>query len=119
MKYSNDEQKLMFLSGGIQQKIVLARAIAGDAKILILLEPTRGIDVGAKSEIYHLLNELASSGMAIIVISSELPELISISDRVLVVSYGQITGELCNEDINENTIMLCATGTKKILGEVV
>lgn len=119
MKYANEEQKLMFLSGGNQQKIVLARAIAADAKILILLEPTRGIDVGAKSEIYHLLNELANTGMAIIVISSELPELISISDRVLVVSYGQITGELCNEDINENTIMLCATGTKKILGEVV
>lgn len=119
MKYSNESQRLMYLSGGNQQKIVLARALAGETKILILLEPTRGIDVGTKSEIYTLLGELAKTGIAIVVISSELPELISICKRVLVIWQGKITGELMEADINENNIMQCATGNKKILSEVV
>lgn len=119
MKYSNENQRLMYLSGGNQQKIVLARALAGETKILILLEPTRGIDVGAKAEIYNLLGELAKTGIAIIVISSEIPELISICKRILVVWQGKITGELSEEDINENNIMQCATGSKKILREVI
>lgn len=119
MKYSNENQRLMYLSGGNQQKIVLARALAGETKILILLEPTRGIDVGTKSEIYTLLGELAKTGIAIIIISSELPELISICKRILVIWQGKITGELTEEDINENNIMQCATGCKKILSEVV
>ena len=94
MKYSNENQKMIHLSGGNQQKIVLARALAGETKILILIEPTRGIDVGAKAEIYTLLGELTRTGIAIILISSELPELISISTRILVIWQGKITGEL-------------------------
>jgi ABC-type sugar transport system ATPase subunit len=119
MKYSNENQKMIHLSGGNQQKIVLARALAGGTKILILIEPTRGIDVGAKSEIYTLLGELTKTGMAIILISSELPELISISKRILVIWQGKITGELTGTEIDENNIMLCATGSKKILSEVI
>lgn len=119
MRYANENQKMIDLSGGNQQKIVLARALAAETKILILIEPTRGIDVGAKSEIYTLLGELTKTGMAIILISSELPELISISKRILVIWQGKITGELTGTDIDENNIMLCATGSKKILSEVV
>lgn len=118
LKYAGETQRIMYLSGGNQQKVVLARALAGECKVLVLLEPTRGIDVGAKSEIYNLLGELAKSGIAIIVISSELPELISICHRILVVWQGKLTGNLTKKDINEQNIMQCATGTKKIFGEV-
>jgi ABC-type sugar transport system ATPase subunit len=118
LKYAGESQRIMYLSGGNQQKVVLARALAADCKVLVLLEPTRGIDVGAKSEIYNLLGELVNSGIAIIVISSELPELISICHRILVVWQGKITGNLTKKDINENNIMQCATGNKKIFGEV-
>jgi ABC-type sugar transport system ATPase subunit len=117
IRYSNDAQKIMYLSGGNQQKVVLSRALAGNCKILFLLEPTRGIDVGAKAEIYNLLNELAKSGKAIVMISSELPELISMCRRVLVVCQGRITGELSGKEIDENNIMQCATGNREIFGE--
>jgi len=118
LKYSDEHQQIMFLSGGNQQKIILGRALAGNCKVLLLLEPTRGIDVLAKSEIYTLLSELAQAGMAIVMISSELPELISISNRILVIWQGKITGELKGEDINEHNIMQCATGNKNIFSEV-
>lgn len=92
------------LSGGNQQKVVLAKWLLSKPKILILDEPTRGIDVGAKFEIYKMMGELAKQGMAIIMISSELPEVMGMSDRILCVSGGKITGEFKREDILEGKI---------------
>lgn len=97
IKYADKTQKMMFLSGGNQQKVILSRAIAGKCKVLLLLEPTRGIDVGAKAEIYTLLHKLAAQGVSIIVVSSELPEIISICNRTIVIWQGMITGELNKE----------------------
>ena len=110
MKYSSPDQELRSLSGGNQQKVLLARAIAGKTDVIILLEPTRGIDVNVKAEIYGLLQQLAKKGVGIIVSSSELPEIIAISDRVIVMHQGKITGNLTGDDINEIKIMNCATG---------
>ncbi|HAK45602.1 MAG TPA: D-xylose ABC transporter ATP-binding protein [Spirochaeta sp.] len=98
------------LSGGNQQKVVLAKWLAKDCKIIILDEPTRGIDVGAKAEIYNLMRKLADQGKVIIMISSELPEIIGVSDRILVMHSGKITGEFKAEEATEEKIMKCATG---------
>ena len=87
-------QRARNLSGGNQQKLVIARWLAADTEILLFDEPTRGIDVGAKSEIYRLINELARQGKAILMISSELPEVLRMSHRILVMCEGRITGEL-------------------------
>lgn len=97
------------LSGGNQQKVLLARWLEIHPRLLILDEPTRGVDVGAKSEIYRIINDLASQGVAILVISSELPEVIGICDRVVVMREGVITGECRGEDVNQETIMTLAT----------
>ena len=97
------------LSGGNQQKVLLARWLEIHPKVLLLDEPTRGVDVGAKSEIYRIINDLAASGVAIVVISSELPEIIGICDRVVVMREGVITGECSGEDINQERIMTLAT----------
>ncbi|MDR1136624.1 MAG: sugar ABC transporter ATP-binding protein [Clostridiales Family XIII bacterium] len=112
MKYADEMQRIMFLSGGNQQKFILARALASGCKVLIMLEPTRGIDVGAKAEIYSLLSGLAAKGMAILVISSELPEIMSVCYRSLVVFQGQITGNILRDEMDENLIMRCATGNE-------
>ncbi len=96
------------LSGGNQQKVVLARWLARQPKVLILDEPTRGIDVGAKSEIYALIRKLTQSGIGLIVISSEMPELIGLSDRILVVAGGRLTGEFEAADITEEVILRAA-----------
>ena len=112
MKYADEMQRIMFLSGGNQQKFILARALAGECKVLIMLEPTRGIDVGAKAEIYALLSDLVKKGMAILVVSSELPEIISICHRALVVFEGRITGNIARDEMDENLIMRCATGNE-------
>ncbi len=98
------------LSGGNQQKVVLAKWITISPQVLILDEPTRGVDVGAKREIYTLINELAEKGVAIIVVSSDLPELLGISDRIMVVHEGKITGELSREEATQEKIMTYATG---------
>lgn len=98
------------LSGGNQQKVVLAKWIATAPRVLILDEPTRGIDVGAKREIYQLMNELTERGMSIIMISSELPEVIGMSDNVAVVHEGNIAGILDKESLSEERIMTLATG---------
>ncbi len=82
------------LSGGNQQKLVLAKWLAGNPRVLILDEPTRGVDVGAKAQVHRLIRELAADGLATIMISSELPEILAISDRILVVRAGRIVGEL-------------------------
>jgi ABC-type sugar transport system ATPase subunit len=97
------------LSGGNQQKIVLSKCLLGDPKILFLDEPTRGIDVGAKAEIYQWIQDLARSGLAIVVVSSELPEILGVSDRVLVLCEGRITGEIQRSDASEEKIMRAAT----------
>ena len=97
------------LSGGNQQKVLLARWLEISPKVLLLDEPTRGVDVGAKSEIYHIINELAALGVAVVVISSELPEVIGICDRVVVMREGVITGECTGDDINQEKIMTLAT----------
>ncbi len=113
VRYASENQAVMYLSGGNQQKIVLARALAAECGILLLLEPTRGIDVGAKAEIYQLLGELSRKGIALVIVSSDLPELIAISTRILVVWQGRITGDLSGPDMEENTVMQCATGTRR------
>ena len=101
------------LSGGNQQKLVVAKILLGDPRILILDEPTRGIDVGTKREIYFLIHQLAQSGIAVIVISSELPEIIGLSHRVVVMRSGRITGILEGDDIDEHEIVQYATGLKQ------
>jgi len=96
------------LSGGNQQKVALAKLLAVQPKVIFLDEPTRGVDVGAKAEIHAILRGLADSGVGIIVISSELPELIGLCDRVLVVSEGRVAGELSGPDMTETNIMTLA-----------
>lgn len=108
------------LSGGNQQKVLLSRLLQTQPRVLILDEPTRGVDIGAKSEIYRIINELAKSGVAIIVISSELPEIIGVADRVLVMREGEIAGELgghTGKPINQEAIIELATGSRPALGE--
>ena len=97
------------LSGGNQQKVVLAKWLATDPKVLIFDEPTRGIDVGAKQEIYKLMNNLAESGLAIIMISSEMSELIGMSDRIMVMCDGRVTGFIGGDEANQENIMALAT----------
>jgi ABC-type sugar transport system ATPase subunit len=98
------------LSGGNQQKVVLAKSLAREPSILLLDEPTRGIDVGAKSEIYRLIDELAKEGKAILLISSELEEVLSMTDRVVVMREGRITGEFGRSEANQEVVMTAATG---------
>ncbi|MQV00289.1 sugar ABC transporter ATP-binding protein [Sinorhizobium meliloti] len=98
------------LSGGNQQKVAIAKQLAVDPKVILMDEPTRGIDVGAKSEIHRLLRELARAGIGILVISSELPELIGLCDRVLVVREGRIAGEVSGNEMTEEAIMRLASG---------
>ena len=97
------------LSGGNQQKVVLARWLALGPKVLIVDEPTRGIDIGAKVEVHDLLFELARSGIAVIAISSELPEVLAISDRIVTMREGRVTGEIKSEDANEEILMSMMT----------
>ena len=98
------------LSGGNQQKLLISRWVAIGPRILILDEPTRGVDVGAKSEIYRIMNQMARRGVAILMISSELPEVVGMSDRVYVMREGHIAGELTGNDITQEKIMTLATG---------
>ncbi len=106
-------QKVKNLSGGNQQKVVLAKWMNTDCHILIFDEPTRGIDVGAKYEIHKLMRDLANEGLGIIMISSELPEVLGVSDRVLTVYGGSITGELITDETSQEEIMYYATGGKQ------
>ena len=98
------------LSGGNQQKVVFSKWIYTDPKVLILDEPTRGVDIGAKKEIYSIINELASEGVAIIIVSSELPEVLGMSDRIMVVHEGKVTGCVVNDNTTQEEIMVLATG---------
>lgn len=98
-------QKVVKLSGGNQQKIVISKWMSISPKILILDEPTRGIDVGSKSEIHKLIGKMAKEGMAVIVISSEMPEIMGVSDRIITMAEGRITGEFTGDKINERNLM--------------
>lgn len=98
------------LSGGNQQKVIFAKWIYTNPKVLILDEPTRGVDIGAKKEIYNIINELVAKGVAIIMVSSELPEVLGMSDRVMVVREGEVRGILNKEEANQESIMTLATG---------
>ncbi|PNR89425.1 xylose ABC transporter ATP-binding protein [Petrotoga sp. 9T1HF07.CasAA.8.2] len=114
IKTSSPETNITTLSGGNQQKVLLGRNLIRTPKILIMDEPTKGIDVGAKQEIYSLMNDLASQGISIIMISSELPEIIGMSDRVIVMHEGKFMGELenINHNLTQEEVMYLATGTK-------
>ena len=107
-KVSTPEQIVKNLSGGNQQKVVIAKCLAVEPQVLILDEPTRGIDVGAKAEVHRIITELADKGVAVIVISSELPEILHLSDRVLVMHEGKLTGEFSKDEANEESIMKAA-----------
>jgi ribose transport system ATP-binding protein len=109
IKTPSIKQKVRNLSGGTQQKVVVGKWLTADTDILIFDEPTRGIDVGAKSEIYHLLNELSRQGKSIIMISSELPEILRMSHRIIVMCEGRLTGELSGAGATQEKIMTFAT----------
>ena len=113
VKTPSNHQAAKFLSGGNQQKVVLGKWLSMSPKILLLDEPTRGIDIGAKQEIYQLIESLASEKMAILFVSSELEEVIGIADRVYVMHEGQVTGELQRDELSEESIMRLATATKE------
>lgn len=111
VKAGSQEHAVSTLSGGNQQKVVLAKWLATDPKLLIVDEPTRGIDVGTKSEVHRLLSDLAGRGIAILMISSELPEVLGMADRVLVMREGRITGELSRAEANPESVMHAATAS--------
>ncbi len=108
VKTPSAEQKIMYLSGGNQQKAILGRWLSMPMKVLLLDEPTRGIDIGAKSEIYQIIHNLAASGIAVIVVSSDLMEVMGISDRLLVMSEGALTGELTRDQADEARLLQLA-----------
>lgn len=110
IKTPSSRQIVRFLSGGNQQKVVLGKWLAMKPKILLLDEPTRGIDIGAKQEIYALMEELAEQGVAILFVSSEMEEILGMSDRALVMHEGRITGELKRDELSEEAVMQLATG---------
>ncbi len=107
-KTPSHQQCIGNLSGGNQQKVLIGRWLASDPQILVLDEPTRGIDVGAKSEIYSIMNELVKKGVSIIMISSELPEIINMSDRVYVMAEGKIAGCIGHDELSQEAIMKLA-----------
>ena len=111
IKTPSSRQVVRYLSGGNQQKVVLGKWLAMEPKVLLLDEPTRGIDVGAKQEIYGLMEDLAGRGVAILFVSSELEEVMGMSDRALVMHEGRITGELSRDQLSEEAIMQLATGS--------
>ncbi len=110
IKTPSDRQVVRFLSGGNQQKVVLAKWLALRPKVLLLDEPTRGIDVGAKAEIYDLVHRLAGAGLAVLFVSSEMEEVLSLADRVLVMHEGRLTGELGRDCLTEEQVMRLAAG---------
>ena len=109
IRMASPEQAIVNLSGGNQQKVVLARWLALQPKVLIVDEPTRGIDIAAKAEVHHLLYELADAGIAVVAISSELPEVMTVSDRIITMREGRITGELTREEASEERLMRLMT----------
>lgn len=114
IRTSSPKQSAKSLSGGNQQKVVLAKWLGTEPEVLILDEPTRGVDIGAKKEIYQIINDLAQAGVAILMISSELPEIIGMADCVLVMHEGKITGQVSKEEMTQERIMHFATGGEQV-----
>ena len=110
VKAANMQTQMYTLSGGNQQKVILAKWMLREPKVLILDEPTRGIDVGAKHEIYKLINEMIKDNMSVILISSELTELLGMCDRIYVMRNGRIAGELSKDEISSENVMRLAAG---------
>ena len=105
IKTPSIEQLVSNLSGGNQQKVVLAKWLLTNSRVIIFDEPTRGIDVGVKFEIYQIMRDLAKQGISIIMISSDMPELLGVSDRILVMKEGKIVGELAGDEIQQENVM--------------
>ncbi len=116
IKTPSTEERVRNLSGGTQQKVVLSKWIFTQSRVLIFDEPTRGIDVGAKAEIYQLMLQLVGQGIAILMISSELPEVLRLCDRILVMHAGRIAGELAREEADQEKIMALAMGLHQKVG---
>jgi len=110
VRFSRPEQRISGLSGGNQQKIILGRALAENCRVLLLEEPTRGVDVGAKAEIYTLIDGLVAKGIAILLQTSELPELIRLADRCIVFVAGEARAELSGNEVTQEAVMEVATG---------
>lgn len=110
IKTEGSEQDVRFLSGGNQQKVVLSKWMYTKAEVIIFDEPTKGIDIGAKEDVYKLITELAKEGKFVIIVSSDMPELIAISDRVIIMKNRGMVGELSGPDINEETILSYSIG---------
>ena len=106
-------QQVQYLSGGNQQKVVLAKWLASQSRVLIFDKPTRGIDVGAKVEVYNLMNSLVENGVAVIMVSSEMPELLGMSDRILVMHEGRIAAELSRQEATQEKVLAAAMGADK------
>jgi ABC-type sugar transport system ATPase subunit len=115
---SGPDQLIGQLSGGNQQKVLFGRALAPGGKLLILNEPTRGVDIGAKAEIHRIINEVTAGGAAVLMISSDLPELLGVSDRVYVMSTGAVVGHLTGADRTEENVIACASTGRRIFSEV-
>jgi ribose transport system ATP-binding protein len=112
IKTPSCEHEVEFLSGGNQQKVILSKWLAASPRVIMFDEPTRGIDVGAKSEVHRLMRDLANKGTAILMVSSELPEILGMSDRILVMCQGRVTGLLPADEASEENLMLAATGLR-------
>jgi erythritol transport system ATP-binding protein len=108
IKTHSPKQSITALSGGNQQKVVIAKSLLTQPRVLMLDEPTRGIDVGAKAEIFEIMNGLAEKGLAVLFVSSELPEMFTIPDRVIVLSKGKITGQFLHDELTEEALVLAA-----------
>jgi rhamnose transport system ATP-binding protein len=115
LKFGRIQNSVSTLSGGNQQKAVLGKWLAREPRLLIIDEPTRGIDVGTKAEVHRILDGLVADGMAVLMISSELPEVLGMADRVLVLREGRLTAELTRAEADENTIMRAATGQNAVI----
>lgn len=114
IKCRDSNQKAKALSGGNQQKVVIAKWLATKPKVLIMDEPTRGIDIGSKNQIYALINELAKQGIGIIMISSELPEVLQVANNIVVFAAGKVTGRLENKDLTQDILLDYATSQKAV-----
>jgi rhamnose transport system ATP-binding protein len=118
LKYGRLSDPVGTLSGGNQQKVVLAKWLGTEPRLLIIDEPTRGIDVGTKSEVHRIISELAGQGLAVLMVSSELPEVLGMADRVLVMFEGRITAELPRAEADEERVVRAATGRVAVTEEI-
>jgi ABC-type sugar transport system ATPase subunit len=114
VKARGPDQSIAELSGGNQQKVMLGRALAPGGRLILLNEPTRGVDVGARAEIHQLLNRLTADGAALLMVSSDLPELVGMSDRVVVLSAGRVVGRLSHDTLTAENVIACATTGARI-----